>query len=31
VEAAGGRVVSVPLEPGYSTSAIIESILKIPG
>jgi D-beta-D-heptose 7-phosphate kinase/D-beta-D-heptose 1-phosphate adenosyltransferase len=30
VEAAGGRVVSVPLEPGYSTSAIIESILKIP-
>ena len=30
VEAAGGRVVSVPLEPGYSTSAIVESILKIP-
>lgn len=30
VEAAGGRVVSIPLEPGYSTSAIIESILKIP-
>ncbi|MHB8754610.1 MAG: adenylyltransferase/cytidyltransferase family protein [Candidatus Acidiferrales bacterium] len=30
VEAAGGRVVSVPLEPGYSTSAIIESVLKIP-
>ena len=30
VEAAGGGVVSVPLEPGYSTSAIIESILKIP-
>ncbi|MGH9865032.1 MAG: D-glycero-beta-D-manno-heptose 1-phosphate adenylyltransferase [Candidatus Acidiferrales bacterium] len=30
VEAAGGRVVSIPLEPGYSTSSIIESILKIP-
>ncbi|MFZ0212200.1 MAG: D-glycero-beta-D-manno-heptose 1-phosphate adenylyltransferase [Candidatus Acidiferrales bacterium] len=30
VEAAGGRVVSIPLEPGYSTSAIIERILKIP-
>ena len=30
VEGAGGRVVSIPLEPGYSTSAIIESILKIP-
>ncbi len=30
VEAAGGRVVSVPLEPGYSTSSIIEKILKIP-
>lgn len=26
VEAAGGRVVSIPLEPGYSTSAIIERI-----
>jgi D-glycero-beta-D-manno-heptose 1-phosphate adenylyltransferase len=26
VEAAGGRVVSVPLEPGFSTSAIIEKI-----
>ena len=26
VEAAGGRVVSIPLEPGYSTSAIIEKI-----
>lgn len=30
VEAAGGRVVSIPLEPGYSTSAIIERIQKIP-
>ena len=28
VEAAGGRVVSIPLEPGYSTSAIIEKIRK---
>ncbi len=26
VEAAGGRVVSIALEPGYSTSAIIEKI-----
>ena len=26
VQAAGGRVVSIPLEPGYSTSAIIEKI-----
>ena len=24
VEAAGGRVVSIPLEPGYSTTAILE-------
>lgn len=30
VEAAGGRVVSIPFEPGYSTSAIIERVLKIP-
>lgn len=29
-EAAGGRVVSIPVEPGYSTSSIIERILKIP-
>lgn len=29
-EAAGGRVVSIPFEPGYSTSAIIERIQKIP-
>ena len=26
VEAAGGRVVSIPLEPGYSTTAMIERI-----
>ena len=26
VEAAGGRVVSIPLEPGYSTTAIIDKI-----
>jgi len=26
VEAAGGRVVSVPLEPGYSTSGILERL-----
>ena len=26
VEAAGGRVVSIPLEPGYSTTSIIERI-----
>lgn len=30
VEGAGGRVVSIPFEPGYSTSSIIERILKIP-
>ncbi len=28
VEAAGGRVVSVPLEPGYSTTGILERILQ---
>lgn len=28
VEAAGGRVVAIPLEPGYSTTAIIEEILS---
>jgi len=28
VEAAGGRVVSIPVVPGYSTSAIIEAALK---
>lgn len=30
VEAAGGCVVSIPFEPGYSTSSIIERILKLP-
>jgi D-glycero-beta-D-manno-heptose 1-phosphate adenylyltransferase len=30
VEAAGGRVVSLPIEPGYSTTAIIEAISKLP-
>ena len=30
VEAAGGRVVSVPIEPGFSTSAILERIRQIP-
>lgn len=28
VEARGGRVIRVPLEPGYSTTAIIESIRR---
>jgi D-beta-D-heptose 7-phosphate kinase/D-beta-D-heptose 1-phosphate adenosyltransferase len=28
VEAAGGRVVSVPIVPGYSTTAIIEAAKK---
>ena len=28
VEAAGGRVVSIPLAPGYSTSALLERIRK---
>jgi bifunctional ADP-heptose synthase (sugar kinase/adenylyltransferase) len=26
VEAAGGRVASLPIEPGYSTSSILEKI-----
>ena len=30
VEAAGGRVVSIPIEPGYSTSSILKRIQKIP-
>lgn len=30
VEAVGGRVVSVALEPGYSTSGIIERVAKLP-
>lgn len=29
-EAAGGRVVSIPFESGYSTSLIVERIQKIP-
>ncbi len=29
-EAAGGRVVSIPFEPGYSTSSIIDRIQKLP-
>lgn len=29
-EAAGGRVVSIPVEPGYSTSSIVERIQKLP-
>jgi rfaE bifunctional protein nucleotidyltransferase chain/domain len=28
VEAAGGRVVSIPVVPGYSTSAIIEAAIR---
>jgi rfaE bifunctional protein nucleotidyltransferase chain/domain len=28
VEAAGGRVYALPLEPGYSTTGIVEEILK---
>lgn len=30
VEEAGGRVVSVALEPGYSTTGILEKIRKLP-
>jgi D-beta-D-heptose 7-phosphate kinase/D-beta-D-heptose 1-phosphate adenosyltransferase len=30
VEAAGGTVVSIPLEPGYSTTSILEKIRKLP-
>ncbi len=30
VETAGGRVVQLPLEPGYSTSEIIERIRNLP-
>ncbi len=28
VEAAGGRVVSIPISPGYSTSSIVQAVLK---
>lgn len=28
VEAAGGKVLALPLEPGYSTTGIVEEILK---
>ncbi len=31
VEAAGGRVLTLPLEPGYSSSAIIEDLLSRAG
>lgn len=30
VEAAGGRVLTLPLEPGYSTTRIVESMLNRP-
>jgi rfaE bifunctional protein nucleotidyltransferase chain/domain len=30
VERAGGRVVSIPLEPGYSSTGILEKIRKLP-
>ena len=30
VEAAGGKVVSIPLEPGYSTTEILEKIRTLP-
>jgi len=30
VEAAGGRVTTVPLEPGFSTTNIVEKILSLP-
>jgi D-beta-D-heptose 7-phosphate kinase/D-beta-D-heptose 1-phosphate adenosyltransferase len=29
VEAAGGRVVTIPLEPGYSTTALLERIRSL--
>ncbi len=29
VEAAGGQVLALPLEPGYSTTGIVESILEL--
>lgn len=30
VEAAGGRVMALPLEPGYSTTGVIEELLRRP-
>ena len=30
VEAAGGRVLTIPLEPGFSTTNIVERILALP-
>jgi rfaE bifunctional protein nucleotidyltransferase chain/domain len=30
VERAGGRVISIPLEPGYSTTGILQKIRKLP-
>jgi rfaE bifunctional protein nucleotidyltransferase chain/domain len=30
VERAGGRVISIPLEPGYSTTSILQKIRKLP-
>ena len=30
VEAAGGRVVTLPLQPGYSTTNIVERLLTLP-
>ncbi|MGA8103886.1 MAG: D-glycero-beta-D-manno-heptose 1-phosphate adenylyltransferase [Candidatus Acidiferrales bacterium] len=30
VESAGGEVVSIPLEPGYSTTRLIERIVQLP-
>ena len=30
VEAAGGRVISIPVTPGFSTSAILEKIGRLP-
>jgi bifunctional ADP-heptose synthase (sugar kinase/adenylyltransferase) len=31
VEAAGGRVLSIPMVPGYSTTAIIEAVQRTIG
>ena len=30
VEGAGGKVLAVPLEPGYSTTGIVDKILEMP-